>query len=52
MIATITPPRVEEVDDEIESETEVVGEGEAPAEAEGAEESGGDDSGGDDSGDE
>jgi large subunit ribosomal protein L25 len=52
LIATLAPPRVEEVDDEIESETEVVGEGEAPAEGEAAEESGGDDAGGDDSGDE
>jgi large subunit ribosomal protein L25 len=52
LIATLAPPRVEEVDDEIESETEVVGEGEAPAEGEDAEESGGDDSGGDDSADE
>src|SRR5262249_47736866 len=50
VIASLAPPRVEEVEEEIESETEVVGEGEAPAEGEAAEESGGDDAGGDDSG--
>ncbi len=32
LIATLAPPRVEEVDDEIESETELVGEGAAAAE--------------------
>jgi len=50
VIASLAPPRVEEVEEEIESETEVVGEGEAPAEAEADEESGGDDAGGDDAG--
>jgi large subunit ribosomal protein L25 len=53
-IATLSPPRVEEVEPELEEETELVGEeGEVPegeepaAEGEGAGDSGGDDSSGD-----
>jgi large subunit ribosomal protein L25 len=37
VIATITPPSAEPVEEEIETETELVGEGEAPAEGEAAE---------------
>jgi large subunit ribosomal protein L25 len=37
VVATITPPRVEEEPEEIEEETELVGEGEEGAEAEGGE---------------
>jgi large subunit ribosomal protein L25 len=41
-IASVTPPTVEPVEDEIETETELVGEGEAGAEGEAAEGEGGD----------
>jgi large subunit ribosomal protein L25 len=45
VIATVTPPTLEPVEEEIETETELVGEGEAAAEGEGAE-AAGEDAGG------
>jgi large subunit ribosomal protein L25 len=46
IVATLSPPRVEEVEPEVEEETELVGEeGEAPAAEEGGEGEGGGDSG-------
>ena len=53
VLATVTPPTKEPEPEEIETETEVVGEGEAPAEGEaGAEGEGGDEAGEPASGDE
>lgn len=45
-IATLSPPRVEAAEPEVEEETELVGEGEGAAEGEAAEEDGGGKSGG------
>jgi large subunit ribosomal protein L25 len=51
VIATLSPPRLQDEDDEeIESETQVVGEGEAGAEGEATGEAGGDSASGGDSG--
>ena len=48
VIATLTPPRLQlEDENEIEEETEVVGEGETPAAAEGEEDGAAADAGGD-----